>query len=70
MSGETGGGVIVLTGNAAIQLRRRHPLEAIPISRFEAVARLVRPLPPETRLPARRFDTRPLLAACGERTTV
>ena len=66
LAGETGGGVMVFTGNAAISLANDITLESIPISRFEAVARLVRPLPPATSLPAPRFDTRRLLAACAE----
>jgi hypothetical protein len=67
LAGETGGGVIVFSGNAAISLANDITLESIPMSRFEAVARLVRPLPPATSLPKPTYDTRRILAACATR---
>jgi len=67
LAGQTGGGVLVFTGDAAISLANDLTLEVIPISRLEAVARLVRPLPPDTRLPPPRYDTRGLLAGCADR---
>lgn len=70
LAGETGGGVLVLTGNAAISLANDITLESIPISRFEAVARLVRPLPPATALPKPGYDTRRVLAACATREPI
>ena len=60
--------VYVFTGKAAISLANDITLEAIPISRVEAVSKLVRPLPPAKRLPPPAYDTRRLLAACAERT--
>ena len=66
LAGETGAGVYVFTGKAAISLANDITLEKIPISRVEAVARLVKPLPPETRLPAPTYDTKRLLAACAK----
>ena len=70
LAGETGAGVYVFTGKAAISLANDITLEAIPISRVEAVSKLVRPLPPAKSLPAPTYDTRSLLAACAERTPV
>jgi len=70
LAGETGAGVYVFTGKAAISLANDITLEQIPISRVEAVARLVKPLPPETRLPAPTYDTKRLLAACAKQATV
>jgi hypothetical protein len=70
LAGETGGGVIVFTGPAMITLANDITLEKIPISRLEAVARLVRPLPPATALPRPRYPTARLLAACATRAPV
>jgi hypothetical protein len=67
LSGETGGGVILFTGDAAISLANDITLESIPMSRFVAVAKLVRPLPPATTLPKPTYDTRRILAACATR---
>ena len=66
LAGETGAGVYVFTGKAAISLANDITLEKIPISRVEDVARLVKPLPPATRLPAPTYDTKRLIAACAE----
>jgi hypothetical protein len=68
LAGETGAGVYVFTGKAAISLANDITLETIPISRVEAVARLVKPLPPATQLPAPTYDPKRLVAACAERT--
>jgi hypothetical protein len=70
LAGETGAGVYVFTGKAAISLANDITLEAIPISRVEAVSKLVRPLPPAKSLPPPTYDTRRLLAACAERAPV
>ena len=70
LAGETGAGVYVFTGKAAISLANDITLEKIPISRVANVARLVRPLPPATRLPAPTYDTKRLIAACAERAPV
>ena len=70
LAGETAGGVLIFTGDAAISLANDITLEMIPISRLEAVAQLVRPLPPDTQLPPPRYHTQRLLAACGERAPV
>ena len=70
LAGETGAGVYVFTGKAAISLANDITLEEIPISRVENVARLVRPLPPATRLPAPTYDTKRLIAACAKRAPV
>ena len=67
LAGETGAGVYVFTGKAAISLANDITLDVIPISRVEAVARIVRPLPPARRLPRPTYDTRRLVAACAER---
>lgn len=67
LAGETGAGVYVFTGKAAISLANDITLEVIPISRVEAVARIVRPLPPARRLPPPSYDTQRLVAACAER---
>ena len=67
LAGETGGGVIVFTGPAMLTLANDITLEKIPISRLEAVARLVRALPPARVLPKPQYATAPLLAACAER---
>ena len=70
LAGETGGGVIVFSGNAAISLANDITLESIPMSRFVAVAKLVRPLPPAAALPEPSYDTRRVLAACATREPV
>lgn len=70
LAGETGAGVYVFTGKAAISLANDITLEKIPIARAAAVARLVEPLPPATRLPAPAYDTERLVAACAERSPV
>jgi hypothetical protein len=70
LAGETGGGVVVFTGPAMLTLANDITLEKIPISRLEAVARLVRPLPPTTALPKPRYPTAPLLAGCAEQAPV
>ena len=70
LAGETGGGVLVFTGTTVISLANDITLEEIPISRLEAVARLVRPLPPVTHLAPPRYDTRGLLDACAERAAI
>jgi len=67
LAGETGGGVIIFTGPAMLTLANDITLEKIPISRLEAVARLVRALPPATSLPTPRYAIQPLLAGCAER---
>ena len=70
LAGETGGGVLIFTGNTAISLANDITLEMIPTSRLEAVAQLVRPLPPDTQLLPPRYDTERLLAACADRAPV
>ena len=70
LAGETGAGVYVFTGKAAISLANDITLEVIPISRVEAVSKLVRPLPPAASLPAPTYDTHRLLAGCAERAPV
>jgi hypothetical protein len=70
LAGETGGGVIIFTGPAMLTLANDITLEKIPISRLEAVTRLVRALPPATSLPKPRYATAPLLARCAERAPV
>jgi hypothetical protein len=70
LAGETGGGVIVFTGSAMLTLANDITLEKIPISRLEAVARLLRALPPATALPKPQYATAPLLAGCAERAPV
>jgi hypothetical protein len=70
LAGETGAGVYVFTGKAAISLANDITLEKIPISRVEDVARLVKPLPPATKLPAPTYDTKRLVAACAEQSPI
>lgn len=70
LAGETGAGVYVFSGDAAISLANDITLEKIPISRVVAVARLVKPLPPATRLPAPTYDAKRLVAACAERVAL
>jgi hypothetical protein len=67
LAGESGGGVIVFTGDSTISLANDITLESIPITRLVEVARLVRPLPPATSLPAPRYATAKLLAGCASR---
>ena len=59
-------GVYIFSGRAAISFANDITLEKIPISRVEAVARLVKPLPPATGLPAPTYDTKSLIAGCAE----
>ena len=70
LAGETGAGVIVFTGPAMITLANDITLEKIPISRLEAVARLVKPLPPAKALPKPDYPTARLLAGCATRAPV
>jgi hypothetical protein len=70
LAGETGAGVLIFTASTAISLANDITLEKIPISRLEAVSRLVRPLPPDRQLPAPSYDTRGLLAACADRAPI
>ncbi len=67
LAGETGAGVYLFTGKAAISLANDITLEKIPISRVDAVARLVEPLPPATRLPTPTYDSKRFVAACAKR---
>ena len=52
LAGETGAGVYVFTGKAAISLANDITLEAIPISRVEAVSKLVQPAAARPTTPA------------------
>ncbi len=70
LAGETGAGVYVFTGKAAISLANDITLEKIPISRVEHDARLVKPLPPAARLSTPTYDTKRLIAACAEQAPV
>lgn len=65
--GETGGGVILFTGGAMISLGTELALQSVPMSRFEAIARLTRPLPPARRLPPPRYAAGRLLSGCAQR---
>ena len=66
LAGESGAGVFLFTGKATISFANDITLENIPISRVEAVSRLVRPFPPTRRLAAPEYDTRRLLRGCAD----